>query len=98
GDLSVEWYPSLPALVHGLSKNSFAFLEYHLSWALALTAGTLLVDVWPFLAVFVNQGVARWLALGAVTLGTVACATMSRRRGGSALHALALLPAALFGL
>ena len=51
----VEWYTSLRELIDGLMKNAFAGVEYNL-WAVAgSTAGLLVTNVWPFIAVFVTQ-------------------------------------------
>ena len=64
----VEWYTSLRELIDGLMKNAFAGVEYNL-WAVAgSTAGLLVTNVWPFIAVFVTTGATQWLYLASVLL------------------------------
>ena len=66
GTLVVEWYSSLRELIDGLMKNSFAGLEYSVPLSLAGGAAVLLLNVWPFLAIFVVKGPAWILYLLAV--------------------------------
>jgi glycosyltransferase involved in cell wall biosynthesis len=66
GMLVVEWYSSLRELIDGLMKNSFAGLEYSVPMSLAGGIAVLLLNVWPFVAIFVVKGPAWILYLLAV--------------------------------
>ena len=52
--LTVEWYPSLGAMVRGLEKNAFAGLDFRVGLVVALTMLLLLLFVAPF--VLLAQG------------------------------------------
>jgi len=60
GTLVVEWYSSLRELIDGLMKNSFAGLEYSVAASIAGGIAVLLLNVWPFVAIFVVRGPA-WI-------------------------------------
>ncbi len=66
GMLVVEWYSSLREMIDGLMKNSFAGLEYSVPMSLAGGVAVLLLNVWPFMAIFVVKGPAWILYLLAV--------------------------------
>ena len=53
GLLTVEWYSSLRELIEGLMKNFFAGLEYSVVKSLEAGIAVLLLNVWPFVALFV---------------------------------------------
>jgi glycosyltransferase involved in cell wall biosynthesis len=59
--VTVEWYASLGELVDGLMKNAFAGVEYSLLGVAGATAGMLLMNVWPFVALLITDGVTRVL-------------------------------------
>jgi hypothetical protein len=61
----LEWYGSLGEMARGLRKNSFAGLEYSIAAFLGVVALTLVVNVWPFVAIVVTHGATR--ALNATT-------------------------------
>ena len=66
--LQVEWYSSVRELNRGLMKNMFAGVDYRIS---AVVGGTLLLllgGVWPFVAVFVTDGITQILNLTIVFL------------------------------
>lgn len=71
--LSVEWYPSLGAMVRGLEKNAFAGLDFRLPLVVLASLALLILFVAPFVLVLVaDQPVTRGLALAscaAVVLG-----------------------------
>lgn len=69
GLMSVEWYPSLPAVARGLEKNSLAGVDYNVAGMLAGTCAQLLLFVWPFVAL-VTTGGGAW-TLYAVTCGVI---------------------------
>jgi glycosyltransferase involved in cell wall biosynthesis len=60
GLLTVEWYSSLRELIEGLMKNAFAGLEYSLPLSIGAGIAVLLLNVWPFVAIFVLRG-ASWI-------------------------------------
>ena len=63
GMIWVEWYQSLGELVRGLEKNAFSAIEYNLPFALFASSMMLLMNVWPYIAVFVMSGPTRWIYL-----------------------------------
>jgi cellulose synthase/poly-beta-1,6-N-acetylglucosamine synthase-like glycosyltransferase len=66
GLLRVEWYASVRELIQGLMKNAFSGVDYRVSVILFSTVAQLALFVWPFLALFLTAGAARWLNLGSV--------------------------------
>jgi glycosyltransferase involved in cell wall biosynthesis len=56
--LAVEWYSSLGELIDGLMKNAFAGLEYNVVRSIGAGIAVLLLNVWPFVAIFVVAGLA----------------------------------------
>jgi hypothetical protein len=57
--ISVEWYSTLGELIDGLMKNAFAGLNYSLLATLGSTAALVLMNVWPFVALFMTGGAVR---------------------------------------
>lgn len=69
GLISVPWYGSLREVFVGLEKNAFSGVNYSIPTVVAGAAAMLLLDVWPFVAMFVTQGATQWLyALTSLTL------------------------------
>jgi hypothetical protein len=66
GLVRVEWYASVRELIQGLEKNAFSGVDYRLSVVVSSTVFQLVFLVWPFLAVFLTSGPARWLNLASV--------------------------------
>ena len=93
GFILVEWYSSLRELIDGLMKNAFAGVNYSLLAVAASSAGLFLVDVWPFLALFVTQGATRALN-GVSVLLIVLIFWISNRHGGGRLGYVLAFPAA----
>jgi glycosyltransferase involved in cell wall biosynthesis len=93
GQIAVEWYASLRELIDGLMKNAFAGVDYSL-WAVAgASVALLLMDVWPFVALFVTTGWVR--ALNGVSVLLIAgIFAISARAHGARFAALAAFPAA----
>lgn len=54
--ISVEWYCSLREFINGLTKNSFAAIDYNLALLIGATLPYLLITVWPFLGVCLTSG------------------------------------------
>ena len=90
GALSVAWYPSTRAMIHGLTKNSFAALDYRIGLTLAGVLLQVLLFQGPFLALFFLTGAAWWLDLAAVGLLLVAAGDAARYNGGVWSHAFTL--------
>jgi hypothetical protein len=68
GELAVEWYPNLRALVDGLQKNIFSGFDFRTGRALGAAGAVLIGHVLPFLAPFVTPSPARWLFAAAALL------------------------------
>ncbi|MEI6083941.1 MAG: glycosyltransferase family 2 protein [Verrucomicrobiota bacterium] len=96
--IKVEWYSSVPELVRGLEKNSFAGLEYSLARLIAATIAQLLVFVWPLVAVVVTIGAVRWLNVGCVLTMAVLYLDNASFPGVKRWHAFALPVTTLFFL
>jgi cellulose synthase/poly-beta-1,6-N-acetylglucosamine synthase-like glycosyltransferase len=73
GALRVEWYASVRELVHGLMKNAFSGVDYRVRVVVVATLTQLLLFVWPFVAIFVIPGPARWLNLASVAVLIALC-------------------------
>jgi glycosyltransferase involved in cell wall biosynthesis len=63
GVIRVRWYASVMDLVRGLRKNTFAGMKYSVAMAAGAVALQLVVNIWPFIAVFLTSGLTRWLNL-----------------------------------
>jgi len=68
GLITVDWYQSFGELLQGLEKNTFSVVEYSPAFVAFNTGAMLLLNVWPFVAVLVIPGPARWI-YAAVCLG-----------------------------
>ena len=66
GMVTVEWYRSVPELIHGLMKNMFAGMEYRVSFVILATIGSLLIHLWPWVGMWVTAGIPQ--ALYALTV------------------------------
>ncbi|HEY4593641.1 MAG TPA: glycosyltransferase [Thermoanaerobaculia bacterium] len=73
GALRVEWYASVRELIQGLMKNAFAGVDYRVWVVVVATVTQLLTLVWPFLALVLTAGAARWLNLGSVLVLVTLC-------------------------
>jgi cellulose synthase/poly-beta-1,6-N-acetylglucosamine synthase-like glycosyltransferase len=78
GMISVEMYPSVGELVRGLEKNAFSGTDYNVPLTVGSSLASLLLGVWPFVAVFLVPGPTRWIYL-AVCLSLWAMALGSAR-------------------
>lgn len=86
--LAVEWYATLGEAVRGLEKNAFAGADYRIWLTLCGIAYHLVASLWPYLAVFLLSGTARWLNLAIVVLLTLLLAHAASRHGAAPRHAL----------
>lgn len=102
--LSVEWYPSLSAAVAGLEKSMYSSMEYRAVDAVGVLLYLGATMVWPFVGIFLVDGIDRVL-LGVVVACLLAALletyrqSMSPRLTPSTLLVALLLPfsAACFG-
>ncbi len=51
----VPWYHSLPAMVRGLEKNSFAALDYSMAKVVAVSIFMIVAGIWPWWALFLTS-------------------------------------------
>ncbi|HEY8605626.1 MAG TPA: glycosyltransferase family 2 protein [Noviherbaspirillum sp.] len=77
----IEWYPDTPGLVRGLEKNIFAGFDYRLSQLAAVTVLVLATRVWPWLALFLADGIALALNAATVLAGLLLYVDLLRARG-----------------
>jgi len=98
GFVVVEWYATLRELVDGLMKNAFAGVDYSLLKVAGSTIALYMMNVWPFLAVFLTDGLTRVLYGVSVVL-IVLIFSISARFGGAPVAFVLAYPAAalLFG-
>jgi glycosyltransferase involved in cell wall biosynthesis len=82
GFVVVEWYSSLREMIDGLMKNAFAGVDYSLPAVAGSTFALLLMNVWPFVAVFATSGITR--ALNGVSVLLIAAVfRISARHSGA---------------
>ncbi len=63
--ISVEWYSRVREMVCGLEKNCFAGIGYSVFASLGAVLSLLVLDVLPFIGIFLLPGAGRWFCLGA---------------------------------
>jgi len=78
----VEWYRTLGELVDGLMKNAFAGVEYSLPAVAGSTVALLLMNVWPFVALFLTTGATQLIYAASVTLLVLIFWIVNRTRLG----------------
>jgi hypothetical protein len=96
--IHVEWYDSVGSLIHGLEKNAFAGVGYS---SLAVIAGSLaqvLVNVWPFVGIFVTSGPTRWVNILIVGSILVLCWDSAHFFGAKPWHGVGFPVITLFFL
>ena len=64
----VRWHAGLGNLVRGVTKNFFAALGYNVGLAVLASIGMLLLNVAPFVAIFISHGWVQLLAVAAVLI------------------------------
>ena len=82
GVIAVEWYATVRELIDGLMKNAFAGLGYRVSAVVASVAALLVLNVWPFVALFVTDGLA-WQLNALAAASAVALFLLHTRMYGS---------------
>lgn len=78
--IAVEWYASVRELVDGLMKNAFAGVDYSLWKVVASSISLFLMDVWPFVTVFLTDGITRALNAASILLIVLIFWTVNHRR------------------
>jgi cellulose synthase/poly-beta-1,6-N-acetylglucosamine synthase-like glycosyltransferase len=81
GFLMVRWYASLRELIDGLMKNAFSAVEYHAAYTIFVTLLMIVVNIWPFAAVWVTTGAVRWLYLTMVAMHAASYLAAANRLG-----------------
>jgi glycosyltransferase involved in cell wall biosynthesis len=64
----VRWHAGLGNLISGVTKNFFAAVGYNVGLAVLAAIGMLLLNVAPFVAIFISHGWVRLLAVAAVVI------------------------------
>ncbi len=59
--LHVEWYSSLGEMITGLTKNTFAGVDYKITVVIFSSLFLLLIYVWPCLGIFLTDGITQAL-------------------------------------
>ncbi len=90
GAISVQWYASVRELVRGLEKNIVAGAEYRLSILAGVLFGLVGFFLWPFVALVVAPGLARWIYLAVILLMIGLNMIWARKVGVRALSAICL--------
>jgi cellulose synthase/poly-beta-1,6-N-acetylglucosamine synthase-like glycosyltransferase len=78
GMIVVEWYSSVWEMVRGLEKNMYAAIDYNLPAAVFISCMMLLFNLWPYVAIFLTTGVARWIYIADVIVLTLLLASSAR--------------------
>lgn len=94
GAISVAWYASVGELVRGLTKNTYAGVDYRAWMILGGVAAHGLFFFWPLAALALTGGAAWWLNAAAAAVMLTVAAENTRSDGGRAWHGL-FLPAGL---
>ena len=76
--LRVPGYPTLRDAIHGLEKNAFSGVDYRITVTVISSLIALTFHVFPFVAVFVTTGIARWLYVAVVVVLMLSCCEMAR--------------------
>jgi glycosyltransferase involved in cell wall biosynthesis len=66
GLIAVEWYSSVNEIIVGLEKNAFSGVDYRIGLTVFSSIFSLAFNVWPYLAIWIVPGPARWFYLTAV--------------------------------
>ena len=84
----VHWYGSVWEMVRGLEKNMYAVVDYSLPAALFISGSMLLLNIWPYLAIFLTTGWARWIYIADVIALTLILMSSARETRNSYSTAL----------
>lgn len=78
GLIALEWYGSVREMIHGLTKNAFAALNYGIAKVVALSLGLIVLYLWPVAALFLTRGVTQLLNALTVSVVLFMCGGMAR--------------------
>ncbi len=62
----VPWYASIRELVTGLEKNAFSGVDYNIPFAIFAGLCMLTFNTFPFIGVFIADGVTRWIYVAVI--------------------------------
>ena len=88
--VSLRWHAGLKNVIRGVTKNFFAAFGYRLEFAIAGFFGMLLVNVAPFVGIFVTHGWTRALCAVSIAIALAMHAGADIFNGVSPLYALTL--------
>lgn len=86
--IAVEWYSSIPEMINGVTKNTYAGLDYSPAKLIGVTIFQVLAGVWPLLALLFANNPARLLAGLTILVRLVSFGDAARRASINPLHAL----------
>lgn len=66
--ISVDWYPDWISMIKGLEKNGFSAFRFSVWKFLAMTLGTLLIQLWPYIAIFVVPPPVLWIYVAVLAI------------------------------
>jgi len=66
--IKVRWYTTVGEAIDGLMKNSFAGVDYNPLVIVLATAAIMILDLWPFAALFFTSGSTWWVNLSVVAV------------------------------
>ena len=76
--VSLDWYQSVAAMVHGLRKNTFALIDYRPGLLLGGTAAVLSFQILPLWGLLLIEGIPRLLCAAVVAVNVLALALAAR--------------------
>lgn len=95
--LAVEWYASTIEAVKGLEKNAFSGADYNIPLVVSGAAIHTLSSIWPFVALFLTDGVTWGMNLAVVIVSLLMYVDGARFHHSRAWHAVGYpLASALF--
>jgi glycosyltransferase involved in cell wall biosynthesis len=81
--VAVEWYRSTPELGKGIEKNIFAAFDFQIWRLIGVTIVMLLTRVWPWIALFLTDGLVWMINAATVSAGLMLYAYLVSARGWS---------------
>lgn len=94
GMIFVEWYASLREMIEGLSKNTFAGVDYRISLVVLGTLLAFAIHLWPWVGLAVTTGLVQFLYGLVVLIIGIVMARLLASQGIPPLYALGF-PAAI---
>ena len=78
----------LKGYIRGIEKNAFAGLDYSVFRVVAVSAGVIMMSVFPFLGLFLADTITRWASGASVTMLALAYWPLTKQFGRSPLYFL----------